>query len=71
MKLGYCYYRENDKNFSLTVDEDVVRFLMKKYQDIISSFVENGRFGETLELFEQWKKLNDLLEDAKGEKENE
>lgn len=74
MKVGYGYYREHtddDEKFSINVDEEAIKVLMKHYEGVIKELVDNGNLNETYEQFKYWKRLNDLLEDAKGEKENE
>lgn len=74
MKIGYGYCRQHtddDEKFSINVDEEAIKVLMKHYEGVIKELVGNGNLNETYEQFKYWKRLNDLLEDAKGEKENE
>lgn len=74
MKVGYGYYRQHiddDEKFSINVDEEAIEVLMKHYEGVIKELVDNGNLNETYEQFKYWKRLNDLLEDAKEEKENE
>lgn len=69
MKLGYCYNRSHDEFFSLNVDEDILKIIMKNYEDAITEMINNGQFKETFDAYEQWKTLNDLLEESKGKED--
>ena len=73
MKLGYCYLRTTNEvaKFSLNVDEDILKLIMKSYEEDITKMVNNGEFDKTFEVFDEWKKLNDLLQESKEVEENE